>query len=165
MKHLLLIILLLTAGTTLAQTPIEVNNKLAAIIGELNSKGKKWGIVFNEAYKSHAWSKLTPVREDMQQYVKTTFSTVQNMKDVKNSKPLRMAIISFLQYEQKMVTNGFMPFEAFNSETEPYEIKKAFDNLKAINEMESAMLERVADAAAVYAKENGFEVGKKKGDK
>lgn len=161
MKHILLILLLLTTGTTFAQTPIDINNKLAAIPGELSAKGKKWGTVFNEAYKTHTWSKLKPAREDMQQYINTTLTNVQNMKDVKNSKPLRMAVISFLQYEQKMVTNGFLPFEAFNSETEPYEIKKAFDNLKTVSEVESAMLERVADAAAVYAKENGFELGGK----
>jgi hypothetical protein len=141
-----------------ALTPIQFNDKLTGITEDLYARGQGWGKQFNQASESKNYSSLRPYRMSMITFIDEAVAKVKVMADVNNSKPLRMAMISFLQFEKKMAVQAFQPFERFNASTPSEQITKALDNLKEISKGEGAELAKVAEAQAQYGKENGFRI-------
>ncbi len=158
---LLAIVFVLTATILHAQsalTPLEFNDKLTQVTDSLYARGQAWGLQFNQAYKSKDFKSLTSYRQGMVQFINANIARINAMKDVKNSKPLRMAMISFLRFELHMATDAFQPMEKFTPSSTNEEIKTAYDNLKALSGGEEPELAKVAAAQEAYAKENGFRI-------
>ncbi len=80
------------------------------------------------------------------------------MKDVKNSKELRMAMINFLTYEKTMVSNGFKPMELLPADASEEQVKAALDKMSELSKKEAGELEKVGAAQEAYAKANGFAI-------
>ena len=117
-------VVLLLSVSTKAQTmtPLQMNDNLSSITDSLYARGQQWGTKFNEAYKAKNFKILIPYRQNLSVYVDKNIARVKAMKDVKNSKALRMAMVGFLEYEKKMITEGFMPLEKLSptiSDEEP----------------------------------------------
>ncbi len=139
-------------------TPIEFNDKLVGITDELYQKGTSWGTKFNEVYTSKDFASLRPYRESLETFIDGKIADVKSMKDVKNSKDLRMAMISFLNFERKMATDAFKPMDQLSSSASDEEIQKAYDNLQLLAKDEAAELDKVAAAQEAYGAANGFTI-------
>jgi hypothetical protein len=139
-------------------TPIQFNDRLTAITDSLFAGGQAWGRQFNIAHKSKAYSSLRPHREYMAKYITSSIARVNVMPDVNNSRPLRMAMIEFLRYEMRMVTEAFVPLEKLTASSTKEELETAFNNLQTLAAKEDEQLAKVAAAQETYAKENGFRI-------
>lgn len=161
MKNLLLAALLLTSLPLYAQkalTPIELNDKLTEITIGANTRGQEWGKAFSDAYQRKDYSALPPLRESIVRFVNTNIDMVTNMKDVNNSKPLRMAMLSFLRFERRLATESLQPFEKLTASSTPDEVKAVYDAFKKQADGEHAELEKIVAAQEAYAKENNFRI-------
>jgi hypothetical protein len=139
-------------------TPIQFNDKLTDITEDLYARGQGWGKEFNKALESKDFASLRNYRLSMTNFIDESIAKVKVMSDVNNSKPLRMAMIDFLQYEKKMAVQAFQPFERFDASTSTDLIKKALEKLNELSKGEGAELDKVAKAQEQYAKENGFRI-------
>jgi hypothetical protein len=159
-KWLITLLLAITAvNITYAQkTPIEFNDKIADVTDSLNTYGREWGSNFNAAYQGKDWNILKPGRIKLEKFITKATAQLQSMKDVKNSKPLRMAMISFLSYESRMTKEALLMFEAFNASSSDESIKAAIDKLQQFANNENEELQKVAAAQTKYASENGFSI-------
>ncbi|MDP4262562.1 MAG: hypothetical protein Q8941_08530 [Bacteroidota bacterium] len=157
-SYLLLIVTLLTVSAIKAQTPVQLNDDLAGITDSLFSKGQKWGLTFTDAYKDGNYSPLKPLTAGMLIFINSKIAYVQNMKDIKNSKPLRMAMLDLLAFEKQMISEDFRAFELFDSTTTKEKLQAALDQLTEKSKEEDAYVRKVAAAQQVYAAENGFTI-------
>jgi hypothetical protein len=154
----LVVVMLLAVTAIKAQTPLQFNDDLASITDSLYAKGQKWGLKFNEAYTSGNYSVLKPLADGMLAYINLKITYVQNKEDVRNSKPLRMAMLDLLAFEKRMVSEGFRAFEAFDASTAKEKVKTALAGLTDKSKEEDAYLKKVAAAQEAYAAENGFKI-------
>jgi len=158
--YLLLVVMLLAISLTKAQTtPLQLNDDLASISDSLFAKGQNWGVTFNEAYKSGNYILLKPVSGNMLSFINRKTTYVQNMKDIKNSKPLRMAMLDLLAFEKKMVIEAFMPFELFTTTTPADKVQAALDSLKEKAVPENEIIKKLITEQEIYGAANGFKVG------
>ena len=172
MKHLLALLSLVSllcatdtarAQTTAAQTtavltPIQFNDHLTDITDSLYVRGQAWGEQFNEVHKTRGYAALRPARESMERFVSNSIARLKAMQDVKDSKALRTAMISYLEFERRMISEAFKPLEALSASSTREEMQAAFSRLKSVTEAESAELQKVVAAQEAYAKANGFTI-------
>ena len=146
------------ANAQTAKTPLEFNDELVKITNSLFSNGQEWGKAFNEAYKAGNYTTMKPARERLQVFVDAQLKYVTALKDVNNSKPLRQAFIDFLNFEKKMITEAFLPFESLPADVSREEIQKWAAKLKEYSAKESGVMSMVYEAQKRYAEENGFTI-------
>lgn len=160
MKKLLLTgVMILGSLCGYAQTTaVEMNDKMVDITDKVYAFGEDWGSAFQRGMDKMDWSNLKPVRVKMQQYVNGAIQEVESMQDVKGSKALRDAVIAFLNYENRVIKEGFMPFENFDGNEDDVTVKKAIDKMVALGNEEMDQLEKVIEVQEAYAKANGFKV-------
>lgn len=140
-------------------TALEMNDKMVDITDKVFAFGDEWGKAFQRGMDKMDWSNLKPVRVKMQQYVNNAIQEVEHMQDVKGSKALRDAVVAFLNYENKVIKEGFMPFENFDGNEDDETVKKAIDKMVALGNGEMDELEKVMEVQEAYATANGFKVG------
>ena len=157
---LVLLLLCTLAGPSVlkAQTPTEFNDKLVAITEGLYSKGQEWGKQFNAAYEAKDFTSLTNKRQQLEQFVTQKLAEVKAMKDVKDSKTLREAMVNFLEFEKGMIDRAFKPMESLGKNPSQEQVKAAYDQLTTYSKEEQVALERVNKAQEAYAKANGFTI-------
>ena len=156
--YFLLLFILAAVTAAKAQTAIQMNDKLASITDSLYSGGQRWGAQFNKSFASGNYTPLKPITDELLGYINVKTAEVQKMKDVKNSKPLRVVMLEFLVFEKKMISEGFRPFEVFDATTTKEKVQAALDNLTQKSNDENTYLKKVAAAQETYAKENGFKI-------
>ncbi len=163
MKHRFLLLVMLLSGiwSIKAQTPLQFNDDLVVISDSLYSKGQQWGVTFNNARKDGNFTILKQQTLYLLAYIDAQTLYVQDKKDVKNSKPLRTAMLDFLDFEKQMVSEGFKPFESFNASTPPEKVQAALDNLVEKSKDEDAFLKKLGAAQEAYGTENGFKIAPK----
>ena len=140
------------------QAAIQMNDKMALVTDSLYSGGQRWGNEFNKCFTSGNYSTLKPLCDQLLIYIDTKKVEVEKMKDVNNSKPLRMALIELLVFEKRMIAEGFRPFEVFDASTSKEKVQAALDNLKEKSKDEDVYVQKVATAQKTYAGENGFKI-------
>jgi hypothetical protein len=154
----------LSAGVLRAQpgsgsmTPIGFNEQLTSITDSLMFRGQQWGRAFNEANRTRAYASLKSTRLQLERFVDANIARVRVMKDVKNSYAFRMAMLSFLQYEKRMIRDAFMPLEQISPAATREEVGAKLARLKEFSKAEAAELEKVGAAQAAYAESNGFRI-------
>ena len=139
-------------------TPIDFNDHIASITDSLYAMGKQWGDKFGEAYKTKNFGSLSPSRKALEKFIDARIAEVKNMKDVKNSKNLRMAMISFLTFEKSMAMTSFRDIELLKSTATDDEVQAKLAVLTTQSKTEAEELAKVSAAQQVYAKENGFSI-------
>lgn len=139
-------------------TPIEFNDRLTAITDSLYARGQEWGQLFNEVHPTRGYAALRPTREGIEEFVTTSIARVKAMPDVENSKALRMAMISYLEFEKQLIAEAFKPLEALTTHSTKKEMNAAFARLKTMTEAENGELQKVVAAQEAYAAANGFTV-------
>lgn len=153
------LVLSFCALQVMGQTPTEFNNKMIAATQGLATRGTKWGGKMAELSQgSKKFIELKPLRIDLEKYIDEEIAKLKVMKDVKGSQKFREAIISYLQFEKKLIDEAFMPFEKLGPKATEEQIKKATDNLVALAEKEDDYLKKVNEAQKEYANKNNFKV-------
>ena len=143
-------------------TPIQFNDKLVAITDSLYVRGQDWGNHFNEAVKSKNFASLRPYRIDLERFVDQKIVAVRGMKDVKNSRSLRLAMLEFLNFEKGMINKAFMPLESLSSEASSDQINAKIDKIREYSKQENVQLEKVNVAQEAYGRDNGFKIEESK---
>lgn len=146
------------AASSKKLTPIEFSDRMSDITDSLYARGVAWGRHFNEAYKSKNFSSLKPYRVAVETFIVSSLSNVRSMLDVNDSKPLRMAMIEFLEFEQKMVIDGFTPMEKIKADATDEEVVAAYKKLEGLASVEGDALKKVSTAQEAYAAANGFRI-------
>jgi len=147
-----------TANAQQPKTALELNDRLAAITDSLYAKGQLWGTQFVSASKSKDFTTLKPYRENIQRFITSELKAVKTMKDINGSEKLREAIIEFLNYENKMVVEGFLPVEKLGKTATEDDVQKVIKDLTAKSEDEAYYLKKVSLEQEAYAKKNGFTI-------
>lgn len=156
--HMLVSFMILSASILKAQTPLEFNNTLTAITDSLYRKGQAWGNSFNTAHQNGNYAILKPITKDMIAFIDKNIVFVQKMKDVNNSKPLRLAVIDFLNYEKQLV-EVFKTFEAFDAATPKEKVQDALNIVRQKAKDEGTSIQKLQAVQEKYAAENGFKIG------
>ncbi len=80
------------------------------------------------------------------------------MKDVKDSKEMRLALIEFLQFEKGLINSSFMQIEKLAPYSTEKEMEDAMKHLEEASQKEEPYLMKLTQAQDAYAKNNGFTV-------
>lgn len=139
-------------------TPIEFSDRMSDITDSLYKKGSAWGSQFNKANEQHDFASLKPYREAVQKFLNSSLKSLRTMPDVKNSTALRLSMIEFLEFESKMVIEGFMPVEKIKANASDEEVQSVYKRLTNLADQESLELKKVATEQNAYAKANGFRI-------
>lgn len=158
-KIYLLLLACLLSATAKAQAPVDENNKLARYIDTLYKMGTAWGNKLGTLSGStKAYKELAVPRQDLEDYISRSIATLRSREEVAGSGPLKESIISFLIYEQGLVTNNFVMFEKFDNTTKDEEVNAAMDKLRTASGLEEKKLREVKTEQVDYAKRNGFNI-------
>ena len=141
-----------------AQTPtaLEYNAKIVSISDSLKEKGMRWGMEFNNDVKTRDFSKLTPLRKDIENFANDKISELSADKDIHGSGDLKQAMLNFLACEKELMQRGFLPFEKLSATATDNDVQAALDNIKQQSAKEQALLDNLRDVELDYAKKNNI---------
>ncbi len=147
-------------------TPIEYNDKLAALTDSLYNMGVEWGTAFQQiAGGDKDYSKLAVYRKKIATFTTRKIEEVRRGPTAgKGAEELKAAMLNFLNFEKNMVDNAFTPLEKLNSTSSQAEIDAAIQKLTAESEKESEALKGVNTAQEKFGQQNGFSI-EEAGDK
>ena len=153
----LLVLVLLSPHHCSAQTAKEFYERIVSSTDSLYLLASIWGNTFLDNLNgTQHYSELTPVRKDLQEFIKDELETFKNTPDVAGSEKLRAALLAFYEYEQGLVEKGFVPFERLSSSSSDDMIAECRSNLKAESSKESDYLNTVNTERRVYTARNGI---------
>lgn len=156
---LVIFLLSLALGVNAQKTPLEFNDYVASITDSLNTYGRGWGVEVKNAFETNNYGVLAEKRVFLEKYIDKEIIKLRAMKDVKNSKALREAMISFLNFEKSAIVAAMKPFEKMTKATTEEQKKSAIDTLTASTTKEEAELAKVSAEQAAYAKANNITLG------
>jgi len=164
---LILIMLVFTAsGFSYAQTPAEFNKNLSARADSFFRLGAIWGNKLEDITNgSKRYDELKPYRLKAIEYLDAQVSELGTLRDVKDSKALRMALIDFLKFEKGLINSAFMQIEKLAPYSTSKEVEDAFAHLEQESQKEEPYLMKLTQAQDTYAKNNGFKVEHEEGKK
>lgn len=143
------------------QKALEFSNKMSAITDSLYRKGSEWGAVYASASQDRDYSKLKPLRLDMEQFTDRSITAVASMKDVAGSEQFRADMLGFLRFEKNMIGNVFSRFEQLNAGSREEEIQAVLDALTESSTEETRLLDVVRRSQNEFARKNGFQIQNK----
>lgn len=156
---LMVFLLSLALGVKAQKTPLEFNDYIASITDSLNTYGRGWGMEVKSAFESDNYSTLTERRIFLEKYIDKETAILRKMKDIKNSKALREAMIAFLNFEKTAIVAAMKPFEKMSKATTEEQKKSAIEQLTSSTANEEAELAKVSTEQAAYAKANNISLG------
>jgi hypothetical protein len=159
----LLAMLFLGTGTLSAPksritTPLELNNYYADVTDSLYTMGQTWGQLFNKSYTAKDFAPLVSQHKAMIAFVERKQREVMVQKDFAGSENLRLAMLDFLSYEKRLMTEGFIPFEKLKANATEEQIKTCISKLEELAKSESEELGKVQNAQMEFAEKNGFTI-------
>lgn len=143
-------------GMIKGKSALEFNDKLASCSDSLFTKGKRMGSEIGNAMKTHDFTAVTAMTNDLKQYIDKQLIEIEKLENVGGSDRLKEAMLQFLHFEKDLVGQAVMPFTKMNSSTPPEEIQTAVTTLMAKSSEENKYLEKVKTAQREYAQKNGF---------
>lgn len=151
-------ILVLLAGCKPGPTALEYSNKLVSITDSLHAKGTRWGQELVKGAETKDFSKLAPIRTDLQSFISAKTDELIADKDVHGSADLKKAMLDFLNYEQIMVETSFKPVEQLNSNSTPEDLNAVVERIKEASQKEDVLLDRTREVQREYAAKNHFSI-------
>jgi hypothetical protein len=141
-------------------TPVEYNDQMADITDSLFTMGKAWGTKFNDIYNGDKdYAKLGPVRKNLTAYIVRTADRIKKQPTVgKGGEGLKSAVISFLNFEHKMIESAFIKIEQLTPSSTQAEIEAAYNHLTAEASKEEEVLKLVNAAQEAYGAQNDFAI-------
>jgi hypothetical protein len=139
-------------------TPIDYNDKLAAITDSLYNMGVAWGTEFQNINSSDKnFSKLAPHRKKIIAFTSRKIEEVRRGPTAgKGADNLKAAMLQFLTFEKQMIETAFAPLEKLTSASSETEVNEAIKKLTAESEKEAEELKRVNEAQEKFGEMNGF---------
>jgi hypothetical protein len=160
-KNSLLAVLILLALPVLSygQTPAEFNKNLSARADSFFKLGAIWGSKLEDiSAKSKHYNELKPLRLRAVDYIDVQVNELSAMKDVKDSREMRLALIEFLKFEKTLINTVFIKIEELPSYATENETEQAFAGLEQASQKEEPYLMKLTQAQDAYASNNGFKV-------
>jgi hypothetical protein len=141
-------------------TPVEYNDQMADITDSLYTMGKFWGTKFNDIYNGDKdYSKLAPARKSLTAYIIRTTERIKRQPTVgKGGEGLKSAVISFLNFENKMIENAFTKIEKLTVSSTQEEVEAAYNHLTTEASKEEEVLKLVNAAQEAYGAQNDFAI-------
>lgn len=167
MKNIICILLLLWILPLAAcqlnekQKAVALNDMLEAINKELHEKGASLGGEISTAMTNGDFSGIQPKRRELEQFISTSISKVEQAKDVGGSAELRSKELEYLRLEQQIVPATFGRFEAFNTATTEAEMVEIVTSAEPLSNEESRLLYEFRELQKAYAEKNKFTVAEK----
>ncbi len=139
-------------------TPIDYNDKLAAITDSLYNMGVAWGTEFQSITSSDKdYTKLAPHRKKIVAFTTRKIEEVRKGPVAgKGAENLKAAMLQFLVFEKQMIETAFTPLEKLNSSSSETEMNDAIKKLTAESEKEAEELKKVNVAQEKFGEMNGF---------
>jgi hypothetical protein len=150
-------ITLIACNSKKTSTPLQVNQHFASISDSLWNYGINYATALKQALQDKNFTTLTPLRLKIQSFAQRKRTELSTMKDVKDSKDFRLAMLSFLDFEIDM-TNKIVAMESLSASTPQEEIDAAVQNLIETGRKESKYVNDVRAAQSIYAHNNGFAI-------
>jgi len=158
--------LILTAGLFLCAflrsnaqyaSSVEYNNFIISTTDSLYKYGQNWGLELQNSYKTKDYSQLWKARERMDKLIIRKRAEMVELQELGvDSKPFRLAMIDFLDFEKEMVLKAFVPFEKLTSKNSEQDFQATMGNLNSVALVESDYLKKLHAAQDEYAAKNGF---------
>ncbi len=158
-----LIIILLTMGVIGAKaqsplTPRQYSDRMIAITDSLYDYGQGWASQFRAAMQMKDFSILKPYRERMLAFIDANTAAVKGTSGLKPANPLGGAMLAYLDYERRIVSEGFASMETLSETSNEEEIKGKMEALRNLGAAEGDERGKLLAAQNAYAKENGFTI-------
>lgn len=156
--------LLLIPGTAaFAQkkmTPLQYNDKLAAVTDSLYNLGLEWGNQFQQIDAGDKnYGQLDAARKRIAGFTTRKIAEIKREPAVgAGGDKLKAAMLEFLAFEQRMIESAFQPMEKLHSNSSPAETESALKKLTGFAEQEGEALKKVNAAQEAYGKQHGFEL-------
>ena len=147
------------SATAFGQTPVEFNKNLSARADSFFKLGAIWGGKLEEiSARSKHFEELKPLRLKAVDYIDVQVAELTAIKDIKDSKELRLALVDFLKFEKTLINTLFIKIEKLPSYATEKEMQDAFGSLEEASAKEEPYLTRLTQAQEAYAQNNGFKV-------
>lgn len=158
----LLVLSLFLSNTLQAQkefkSAIDLNDHMAAITDSLYIQGTTIGRLLEKSIAAKDYSKIAPARKDIQAYANKQIAELKKMKAQYGSAELQKVMISFLEYEVKLMDEGFGALEKLSATSTEAEIKTAVQKLIDYAADEEIYLGKVREIQKKFAEANGFTI-------
>jgi hypothetical protein len=136
----------------------DFNQKLAGISETLNKKGTELGYDLKTAMTTRDFTKVKDRCNELKTYIDEKITEVKGTKDVGGSEKLKTAMLDFLNFENELVADAFVPFGKMDQNTTEEEMQTALDNMQEKTKEENNYLVKVQEAQKEFAEKNGFKL-------
>ena len=136
----------------------DFNQKLAGISQGLNKRGLEFGNELKTAVTSHDFSKTAASCKDLKDYVDAKIQEVTATENVGGSETLKSTMLDFLQYEKRLITEGFEPFARMDKNTPDEDVQAAVRTMMDKSGEENSYLTKVQQEQKAYAAKNGLKL-------
>src|SRR5262245_5031311 len=93
-----------SGNTPSSKQAIAFSDGMSDITDSLYQLGSSWGDKFSKVRDEKKFSELVPYRIRVEKFIDKKIVDLRSMKDVGNSKDLRLGMIEFLQFEKEMIS-------------------------------------------------------------
>jgi len=146
-----------------AQTPVAFNADLSSRADSFFRLGAIWGSKLEDiSHASRNYEELKPYRLRATDYIDLQVNELTLLKDVKDSKNMRLALIEFLKFEKTLINSSFMQIEKLPAKATEQQMQLAFGSLEEASAKEEPYLMKLIQAQEAYAANNGFKVADEK---
>jgi hypothetical protein len=140
------------------QTALELNDYLVAAVESISQAGSAWGSKYAEVSANAEYYLLASYRQDIISVIDSKTEAIQSFQDVGGSEEFRTALIDFLGFEKKMITQCFVPFENLTEYSTTEEIDALITALNQMAQEENSRLDNIRQIQSSYALLNGFTI-------
>ncbi len=139
----------------ICQTAADLNASIQEATDEIYTKASLWGTTFLKEYNgSQNYGNLSGARSELELYIERKLKEFKKKQDVDGSEKLRAALIAFLEFEKKLVTEGFQPFERLSSSSGDDQVSTCRSHLKELSVGEGAVTSTLNVERKAYAEKN-----------
>lgn len=153
-----IVLLLFQSCGSAKKKAFDFNQKLAGISKTLNSKGVAFGTELRSAINTNDFSALDSMATALNKYISDQIIVVKNTENVSGSEKLKNAMLDFLNFEYKLVTEAFVPFGKLNTNSTEDEKQAAINTMVEKTKDESSYLLKIQAEQKDYATKNGFKL-------
>lgn len=156
--YILAIVCVAMLASCKKETPPQVHKVITTINDTLYSKARTWTEAFITAASTKDFSKLEPIREEMEKFINKSIDDVEDLSDVGDAKDLKAQEIAYLKFEKDMISKRFAPFEKFDEQTKDDEIGRTYQNLVSASQEEQEEYMKLQKLLEAYAQRNNIPV-------
>ncbi len=162
MRRLICIVAILLVSNfpvvSYAQTAEEFNEQVIASTDSLYLLASLWAHVFQDNYENERkFGELASIRKDLQKYIDQQLRIFKKGNDAEGSENLRNSLVSFYEFEKKLIAKSFVPFENLTPSSTVEEVNACRDKLGEEGKQEREFLTDVNKERKEYTKRNNIE--------